>query len=142
MTERTSEQEVARLMKGLRERAAAKRAAGLYSVDALKEDPARVTQPVFAEELAELYALGEIDVNLEAARSTKKHIGSIVGKVKGLLVRATSQPLEELSSKSTTFNMALVVYVGSLAEELAVLRAELELLRRESGAPLASDEHE
>jgi hypothetical protein len=122
--------EVAALMQQIEERVAAKRAAGLYSVDALQVSNARAEQPFLPDELVEVAKLAEIAPDLGVAASTKPGIGKAVGKVKSGLVRATSQPLRDAADRSTAFNLALLSYVTQLSQEVVALRAEVTALRQ------------
>ncbi len=117
------------LMKEIEERVARKRAAGLYSVDALQTPNARGEEPFLPDELVEVAKAAEIQVNLGLAGSTKPGVGKAVGKVKEGLVRATSQPLRDVADRSTAFNLALLSYVTQLSQEVVALRAEVESLR-------------
>lgn len=116
------------LMTEIRRRVADKKAAGLYSVDALFEGTPTDREPFRAEDLAELAKLASIETNLRLARSTKPGIGQAVGKAKAGLVKATSQPLIDVADKATGFNMALLGYVVQMAQELALLRDEVQRL--------------
>jgi len=117
------------LMSELRAQVAKKKAAGLYAVDALAEEPTSCNVPFRSEDLAELAKLAEIYVDLEVTRSTKRYVAAPVGRVKSGLVRATSQPLQDVADRATSFHLALLSYVSMLAQELESLRAELNALR-------------
>jgi len=120
---------VTALMKEIEERVSRKRAAGLYSVDALQGRNARTEEPFLADELVEVAKIAEIPVNAGLATSTKPGVGKAVGKVKEGLVRATSQPLRDVADRASTFNLALLSYVTQLSQEVVALRAEVEALR-------------
>jgi len=117
------------LMDEIEERVARKRAAGLYSVDALQTPNSRAEEPFLPDELVEVAKVAEIQVNLGLAGSTKPGVGKAVGKVKEGLVRATSQPLRDVADRSTAFNLALLSYVTQLSQEVVALRAEVDALR-------------
>ena len=120
---------VIELMKEIEERVRRKRAAGLYSVDALQARNARPEEPFLADELVEVAKIAEIPVNTGLATSTKPGVGKAVGKVKEGLVRATSQPLRDVADRASTFNLALLSYVTQLSQEVVALRPEVEALR-------------
>lgn len=120
--------EVARVMDDIRRRVAEKRAAGLYSVDALAADRARPIEPFRADDLAEVARLADVMPDFGLVRSTKPGVGAVVGKAKSGLVRATSQPLIGVADRASGFNAALIGYVAELAQEVASLRAELDRL--------------
>ncbi len=124
---------VIELMREIEERVSRKRAAGLYSVDALQSQNARADEPFLPDELVEIAKIAEIPVNTGLVTSTKPGVGKAVGKVKEGLVRATSQPLRDVADRSTAFNMALLSYVTQLSQEVMALRAEVEALREASG---------
>ena len=117
------------VMEEIRRRVAEKKAAGLYSVDALAETGERLTPPYRADDLAEVARLSDVMPNFELVKSTKPGIGAVVGKVKSGLSRATSQPLIGVADQASGFNAALIAYVSELAQEVAVLRKELDELR-------------
>ncbi len=122
--------EVQDLMEELGRRVAEKRAAGLYSVDALANRRASGTEPFLVDDLIEVSRLAEVTPDLGLAASTKPGaVGKAVGKAKHGLTRATSQPLLDLADHSTAFNTALLAYVTELAQEIADLRAEVDRLR-------------
>lgn len=117
--------DVAALMAEIEARVAEKRAAGLYSVDALAADRPTQREPYMADDLVEVSKLAEIQPNLGLTASTKPAVGKAVGKVKEGMVRATSQPLLDLADRTTAFNVALLAYVSELAQEVAALRARV-----------------
>lgn len=121
-------EEVARVMDDIRRRVAEKRAAGLYSVDALAADRARPIEPFRADDLAEVARLADVMPDFGLVRSTKPGVGVVVGKAKSGLVRATSQPLIGVADRASGFNAALIGYVAELAQEVASLRAEVDRL--------------
>jgi len=129
----SADREVVELMQEIQERVAHKRAAGLYSVDALQGVNARGDEPFLPDELVEVAKIAEIPVNTGLVTSTKPGVGKAVGKVKEGLVRATSQPLRDVADRSSAFNMALLSYVTQLSQEVMALRAEVEALREASG---------
>jgi len=125
-----SDNDVRDLMDELERRVAEKRAAGLYSVDALATRRASTTEPYLVDDLIEVANLAEITPNLGTTASTRPGaIGKAVGKAKHGLTRATSQPLLDLADRSTAFNTALLAYVTELAQEISDLRAEVDRLR-------------
>ncbi len=130
--------EVARVMDDIRRRVAEKRAAGLYSVDALAADRARPIEPFRADDLAVVARGADVMPDFGLVRSTKPGIGAVVGKAKSGLVRATSQPLIGVADRASGFNAALIGYVAELAQEVASLRAEVEHLT--GGEPDAENE--
>jgi len=123
------------VMNDIRRRVAEKKAAGIYSVDALAESGGRVTPPYRADDLAEVARLSDVMPNYQLVRSTKPGIGAIVGKLKSGLSRATSQPLIGVADQASGFNAALVSYISELAQEVAVLRKELDELRAGLSGP-------
>jgi hypothetical protein len=123
--------EVARVMDDIRRRVAEKRAAGLYSVDALAADRPRPIEPFRADDLAEVARLADVMPDFGLVRSTKPGIGVVVGKAKSGLVRATSQPLIGVADRASGFNAALIGYIAELAQEVASLRAEVDRLTGE-----------
>jgi hypothetical protein len=120
------------LIAELQERVAAKKEAGLYSLDELAGSGS-VTEPFRAEELAELSTAAEITPDFRLAQSTKRGFGAVIGKTKLGLVRATSQPLANVADQTTAFNLALLGYVSALSQEVAELRSELD--RRQQQQP-------
>lgn len=127
---RMSGNEVQDLMEELERRVAAKRAAGLYSVDALADRRGAGTEPYLVDDLIEVSRAAEITPDVGLAASTKLGAaGKVVGTAKHALARATSQPLMDLADRSTAFNTALLAYITELAQEVANLRAEMDRLR-------------
>jgi hypothetical protein len=124
---------VSELMREIEERVARKRAAGLYSVEALQGSNARDDEPFLPDELVEVAKVAEITVDVGVTASTKPGVGKAVGKVKEGLVRATSQPLRDVADRSTAFNLALLSYVTQLSQEVVALRAEVKALRGGGG---------
>lgn len=125
-----SSNEAQNLMKELERRVAEKRAAGLYSIDALSGRRASGTEPYLVDDLIEVSRLAEITPDMGLAASTKPGaVGKAVGKAKHGLTRATSQPLLDLADRSTAFNTALLAYITELAQEIAALRSEVDRLR-------------
>lgn len=117
------------LIAELQERVAAKKQAGLYSLDEIAVTESAV-EPFRAEELGELAAAAEITPDFRLAQSTKRGVGAVVGKTKSGLVRATSQPLANVADQATAFNLALLGYVSALSQEVAELRGELDRIRQ------------
>lgn len=113
-------------MADLKARVADKKAAGIYSVDALAAPPAVEETPLLPDDLVEVAKLAEIEIDLQVAQSTKRHVGKAVTHVKGGLVRATSQPLQDLADRTSAFNLALLNYVTLLSQEVVRLRKELD----------------
>jgi len=128
------------MMEELRQRVEAKRAAGLYAVDDIRESPSDPRVPYLAEELAHVADLAEISPNLDDVRSTRRGVGIAVGKTKSVLTRATSQPLLGLAAQATTFNSVLVSYLSQLAQEVAALRAEVARLTDADSRGATGDE--
>jgi hypothetical protein len=127
-----SSDEVRDLMEQLERRVAEKRAAGVYSVDALANRRASGSEPYLVDDLIEVSRLAEVTPDLELAASTKPGaVGKAFGKAKHGLTRATSQPLLDLADRSTAFNTALLAYITELAQEIVALRAEVDRLREE-----------
>ena len=125
-----SDDPVKDLMAELERRVAEKRAAGLYSIDALADRNPSRSEPFHADDLDEIAGLAELTPRLGLAASTRRGaIGKTVGRAKSGLSRATSQPLLDLADQSTAFNTALLAYVIELAQEVADLRTEVVRLR-------------
>ena len=124
--------EIAELMDELRRRVDEKRAAGLYAVDEIREPASDPTEPFLAEQLAHVADLAEIAPNLTGVGSTRRGIGTAVGKTKSALTRATSQPLIGVADQATAFNAVLVSYLAQLAQEVASLRSEVDRLSAEA----------
>lgn len=118
-------------MEELRRRVAAKKAAGLYSVDALVTDRGPDLAPFGADTLVRLQELSSVYPDLTVARSTKPVVGRAVSGAKAGVVRVTKQPLLDLASRATAFNMLLLSYVTTLAQEVEVLRSRVEELERD-----------
>jgi hypothetical protein len=118
-------------MEELRRRVAAKKAAGLYSVDALVTDRGPDIEPFDTDALVRLQELSSVYPDLSVARSTKPVVGRAVSGAKAGVVRVTKQPLLDLASRATAFNLLLLSYVTTLAQEVEVLRHRLEDLERE-----------
>jgi len=121
--------DVEALMEEVRRRVDEKRAAGLYSIDAIAADRGRKNAPFRADDLADVARLADINVDFALVKSTKAGVGALVGKTKSGLSRATSQPLLGVADQASGFNNALISYVAELAQEVAALRDELEQLR-------------
>ena len=67
--------------------------------------------------------------NLEKALEDQLTLsGRVLGRVKGGLSRATSQPLIGVADQASGFNAALIGYIAELAQEVATLRAEVDRL--------------
>lgn len=125
--------DVEALMEEVRRRVAERKAAGLYSVDALAtSSPTSALEPYGAADLAEVARLADVMPDFQLARSTKRGVGSVVTRVKSSLSRATSQPLIGLGDQQSRFNATLLSYVSELAQEVAALRAEVEALRTDA----------
>ena len=124
-------------MDEVRRRVAEKKAAGLYSLDALADpSPTSGVEPYRATDLAEIARRVDVMPDFQLAESTKRGVGSVVTKVKSGLSRATSQPLIGMGDQQSRFNALLLSYVSELAQEVAVLRAEVEALKagKDSGS--------
>jgi len=122
-------------MAEVRQRVAEKKAAGLYSIDALAEgDPNAGVEPYGAADLAEVARLVDVMPDFQLAQSTKRGVGRAVTKVKSGLSRATSQPLIGMGDQQSRFNATLISYISELAQEVAVLRAEVEALKSGEGS--------
>jgi hypothetical protein len=128
--------EVADLMDALRERVAEKKAAGLYSLDGLASRAGSATEPLHVQDLIWLEEVAEIRPDLNLVQSTKPGVGAVVGKAKGKLARATSQPLLDLAVRQSQFNAALLSYLTEVAQEITTLRARVREL--EGGSREAS----
>ncbi len=124
--------DVEALMAQVHQRVAEKKAAGLYLVDAMAEDGTRTTEPYRADDLAEVARLADVLPDFGLIKSTKPGVGAVVGKVKSGLARATSQPLIGVADQTSGFNAALIAYISELAQEVAVLRAEVDRLRADA----------
>ncbi len=72
---------------------------------------------------------------MNLVRSTKAGVGSVVGKTKGALARATSQPLLDLAVRQSQFNAALLAYLTDLAQEITSLRARVAELEAQAEEP-------
>ena len=120
--------QVSDLMAEIRGRVAAKKAAGLYSVDGFALPDGRDEEPFRVDELIMLDEVATITPDMSLVRSTKPGIGGAVGKAKGALVRATSQPVLDLAVRQSQFNAALLSYLVDLAQEVTALRARIALL--------------
>ena len=116
------------VMEEIRRRVAEKKAAGLYSVDAVAADVAQPIEPFRADDLAEVARLADVMPNFALVKSTKPGVGAVVGRVKSGLSRATSQPLIGVADQASGFNAALIGYIAELAQEVATLRAEVDRL--------------
>ncbi|MEZ5079264.1 MAG: hypothetical protein R2878_01085 [Thermoleophilia bacterium] len=114
------------LMAAIRARVAEKRAQGLYSADEIFQDRVRSAAPIEPEELARLQQLAVPSVHLRVGPSTKPIVGTAVSAVKRRLVRATSEPLFNLSHQASDFNSTLVRYVTTVSREVAALRARVD----------------
>lgn len=117
------------LMAELERRVAEKRAAGLYSIDALFDGRQSHADPFRADEIVELARLAEVTPDMGLAISTKPGVGKAVGVVKQQMVRATSQPLMDLADRTSAFNLALLSLITEMAQELTALRAQLSALQ-------------
>ena len=132
--------DVEALMADLRQRVAEKKAAGLYTVDALAVDTASSEEPIGAPDLDRLRELAVQQLDLSIVASDKPVVGGIVTKVKRTLVRGTSQPLIHASAQTNQFNAALLHYVAMLGREVAALNHQLEALRRQITEDALTDE--
>ena len=126
---------VADLMATLRQRVAAKKAQGLYSLDGLASRSGSDLEPFNVQELIWLDEVAAITPDLGLAQSTKPGIGSVVGKAKSNLTRATSQPLLDLAVRQSQFNAALLSYLTELAQEVTTLRERVRHLEDRSREP-------
>ena len=120
--------QVADLMAEIRSRVAAKKEAGLYSLDGFALPDGRDEEPFGVDELIMLDEVATITPDMSLVRSTKPGIGGAVGKAKGALARATSQPVLDLAVRQSQFNAALLSYLVDLAQEVTSLRARVALL--------------
>ncbi len=123
------------LLQTIRERVAEKQAQGLYSLDGLVGAEGQDVEPFRLQELLWLDEVAEITPDMELVQSTKPGVGAVVGKAKGALTRATSQPLLDLAVRQSQFNAALLTYLTMMGQEVEVLRARVaELEARAGGA--------
>ncbi len=123
------------LLQTIRERVAEKQAQGLYSLDGLVGAEGQDVEPFRLQELLWLDEVAEITPDMGLVQSTKPGVGAVVGKAKGALTRATSQPLLDLAVRQSQFNAALVTYLTMMGQEVEVLRARVaELEARAGGA--------
>ena len=122
-------------MEELRRRVAAKKAAGMYSVDALVTDRGPDIEPFDSDTLVRLQELSSVYPDLSVARSTKPVVGRAVSGAKAGVVRVTKQPLLDLASRATAFNLLLLSYVTTLAQEVEVLRRRVEDLESAKADP-------
>ena len=113
------------LMAAIRRRVAEKKASGAYTVDALTTPASRPGRPFQPDTLAELGRMIEVTPNLALARSSRRGVGVLVGKVKTALTRATSQPLLDTADKTSAFNALLLSYVIELGAEVERLRSAI-----------------
>jgi len=84
-------------MEQVRARVAAKKEQGLYSLDGLASRGGVDVEPFNVQDLIWLDEVAEIRPDLDLVQSTKPGVGAVVGKAKGKLARATSQPLLDLA---------------------------------------------
>lgn len=118
------------LMEEIRKRVAQKKAAGLYSMDALVDMIGHASmEPFAAPELAEVARRVDVMPDFQLARSTKRGVGGLVSRVKAMLSRATSQPLIGMGDQQSKFNATTLSYLSTLGQEVAVLRAEVDALK-------------
>ncbi len=123
------------LLQTIRERVAEKQAQGLYSLDGLVGAEGQDVEPFRLQELLWLDEVAEITPDMGLVQSTKPGVGMVVGKAKGALTRATSQPLLDLAVRQSQFNAALLTYLTMMGQEVEVLRARVaELEVRAGGA--------
>ncbi len=123
------------LLQTIRERVAEKQAQGLYSLDGLVGAEGQDVEPFRLQELLWLDEVAEITPDMELVQSTKPGVGAVIGKAKGVLTRATSQPLLDLAVRQSQFNAALLTYLTMMGQEVEVLRARVaELEARAGGA--------
>ncbi len=123
------------LLQTIRERVAEKQAQGLYSLDGLVGAEGQDVEPFRLQELLWLDEVAEITPDMELVQSTKPGVGAVVGRAKGALTRATSQPLLDLAVRQSQFNAALLTYLTMMGQEVEVLRARVaELEARAGGA--------
>jgi hypothetical protein len=113
------------LMADLRRRVAEKKARGLYSIDAVMSESPPRDEPFAVEELERLRELGVARFDMTVNPSDKPIVGPAVTRVKGALVRGTSQPGFTLAAELNAFHAALLAYLGRLARELTDLRSAL-----------------
>ncbi len=114
------------LMREIRRRVEEKKASGAYTIDALASTSALSGEPFQSDVLAELGRLTEITPRLELARTNRRGIGAVFGRLKAVLTRATSQPLVDVADRSTAFNSVLVGYLAELGAEVERLRRSIE----------------
>jgi hypothetical protein len=120
--------EVDDLLREVRARVAEKQAQGLYSLDGLAIPAARDVEPFELQELLWLAEATDVTPDMTLVRSTKRGVGGAVGKAKGAMARATSQPLLDVAARQTQFNVALLAYVTMLGQEVEELRARIARL--------------
>lgn len=120
------------LLATIRERVAAKQAEGLYTLDGLTGPEGRDVQPFRLQELLWLDEVAEVTPDMGLVQSTKPGVGAVVGKAKGALTRATSQPLLDLAVRQSQFNAALLTYLTMLGQEVEVLKARVAELEAQS----------
>ncbi len=121
------------LLQTIRERVAEKKAQGLYSLDGLVGAEGQDVEPFRLQELLWLDEVAEITPDMELVQSTKPGVGAVVGKAKGALTRATSQPLLDLAVRQSQFNAALLTYLTMMGQEVEVLRARVAKLEAQAG---------
>lgn len=124
----SSSGQVTDLMSEIRKRVAEKKAAGLYTVDGFVLPEGRNDEPFRVDELIMLDDVASITPDMSLVRSTKPGVGRAVGKAKGILARATSQPVLDLAARQSQFNAALLSYLVDLAQEVTSLRARVAAL--------------
>jgi hypothetical protein len=122
------------LLAAIRDRVAKKQAEGLYTLDGLTGPEGRDVEPFRLQELLWLDEVAEITPDMGLVQSTKPGVGAVVGKAKGALSRATSQPLLDLAVRQSQFNAALLTYLTMMGQEVEVLRARVAELERHSGS--------
>jgi hypothetical protein len=122
--------DVVALMEDLRRRVAAKKAAGLYTVDAMAVDRMSSEEPIAPEEIERLGVLAILHPDLTVSPSNKPGLGKLVTKIKQTLVRGTSDPLIRVATQSNEFNVTLLRYVALLSREVRVLQTNIEALEQ------------
>lgn len=128
--------DVVALMEDLRRRVALKKAAGLYTIDAIAIDRVTGEDPVAPDELERLRELAVQQLDLAVSPSTKPGLGKLVTKVKRVLVRGTSEPLIRASTQANEFNTTLLRYIALLGREVRSLQrdiGDLQTSQRDSG---------
>jgi hypothetical protein len=128
--------DIADSMDELRRRVAEQRAAGVYDVDDVRGVLGSPEAPALVRDLAHAARLADISPAPAPPAPDGHGPRAIAGRARSSARNVARRPVADVADRTTAFNTAVVAYLLQLAEEVEVLRAEVERL---SGRPQGSD---